>query len=56
MLGPPATRRDLPQHIKDQIPSIEDDVDDHVLILSLCALEKDSFEYRTTQNTVDANR
>ena len=41
------------QRIKDQIPSIEDDVDDHVFVLGIFKLEKESFENRITQKTVD---
>ena len=41
------------QHIKDRIPSIEDDVDDHVFVLGIFKLEKESFENRITQKAVD---
>ena len=41
------------QRIKDQIPSIEDDVDDHVFVLCIFKLEKESFENRITQKAVD---
>ena len=41
------------QRVKDQIPSIEEDVGAHVLILGLFPLEVDAYERRITQEGAD---